>query len=272
MAPIYLFTWNLANKTDAHDLAVEHLAQRGTKNLFIACMQELPGKSLISQARKTPLATLASRRIAVVPTPRLVPGLALVHHPDLTVERVEIDEDGEFITAIFALPASRKRLGVVGLHAKSKVGMHRPEDQGGSRALLRHEINQLRLTCDHKVILGDFNSPFDAREVQSWHCFYALSGSSRPLSTEGAARRRGIDHPPLYVVRPRNADALGTFVHSDSGSAQDLIVDFIAVDEATRAGSSSEILTTVSAKSIWDPAKQRPGLSDHLPVEGTVHI
>ena len=48
---LYLFTWNLNKDRAAHDLTIKHLAQRGARDLFIACVQELPGKSAFAQAR-----------------------------------------------------------------------------------------------------------------------------------------------------------------------------------------------------------------------------
>jgi hypothetical protein len=115
-----------------------------------------------------------------------------VHHPDLIVERTVPDEDGEFVAAVFQLPSSRKRIGVVGLHAWSQQGMA-AEDRGGARALLRQAINGLTLATDQTVILGDWNSPFLAQDVWSWHCFYALSGSAEPHTQASRATRRGMD-------------------------------------------------------------------------------
>src|SRR5262249_25055915 len=152
----------------------------------------------------------------------------------------ETDEDGEFVAAVFQLPSVPKLVGVVGLHAQSKVKMGAPQDQGGSRALLRHAIHQLRLKCDHTVILGDFNSSLLSREIQSWHGFYALSTHKR-VETSSSATRRGFDHRPLYVVRPSN-EPTGTFVYEDTGGIDPCVLDFIAVDEATRSGSRSEIM------------------------------
>src|SRR4051812_44110299 len=64
---IYLFTWNLNQKKAAHDLAVKHLAQRGAHDLFIACVQELPGGSDLARARTgKPVPALTAQGIAVV--------------------------------------------------------------------------------------------------------------------------------------------------------------------------------------------------------------
>ncbi len=286
---IYFFTWNLSQSIDASNLAVDHLAQRGTAGPFIACLQELPQESSIARVRKsTPapasgtsaaatarhaaLAELKKRRIEVVSTPSIARGLALVHHPALTVQRHEVDEDEEFVAAVFQLPGSRKQLGVVGLHALSKLTMHAPEDHGGSRGLLRHAINGLRLSCDHTVLLGDFNSALGAREITSWHCFYILSGTHKPQSAPILSQRRGVDHPALYAVRPDNADSMGTFRVKDSGANDHPTIDFIATDKGLHETARSKILTTVSAQSIWNAAEDRPIHSDHLPVEGTVNI
>jgi endonuclease/exonuclease/phosphatase family metal-dependent hydrolase len=275
VALIHLFTWNLGKSTSAataHDLAVDHLARLGAKGLFIACLQELPGQSLIAKARRTSDPTLASRAIAVVSLDRFVPGLALLHHPSLEVVRAAVnDEDNEFVAAVFERPADKKTIAVVGVHAKSKQGMQDAADRGGSRALLRHAIHNLRLGCDHLVILGDFNSAITSREVRSWHGFYAISDKNQQITAPWAARRRGFPHPPLYVVRPMN-EPMGTFVHSDTGGVDRVTVDFIAVDEATRSGASSKILTEVAASPVWDSVDERPSLSDHLPVEGIVDI
>jgi exonuclease III len=269
---IYLFTWNLNGQMAAHDLAVDHLAKRGTTDLFVACFQELPGASWIAAARRTRQPELERRGISVVPSARLVPGLALAHHPNLPVMHTEHDPDDEFIAAVFRLSAS-ERLGVVGLHAKSKVDMHEPQDHGGSRALLRHALNELRLACEKMVILGDFNSDLTAHEIRSWHCFYALAGNERPRPGSSMQQRRRFEHRPFYVVRPKNYDRLGTLRLDESSGARFHTVDFIAVDdEAVRSGAHSEILTTVSTDSVWDPEKEGPTLSDHLPVEGMIHL
>jgi len=271
VAAIYLFTWNLNKKTKAHDLTVDHLALRGKNAPFIACLQELPSASWIAKARRSPQPQLASRNIAVVSTLRLAPGIALVHHADLKVVGTPIaDEDQEFVAAAFQRPADPKKIAVIGVHAKSKVDTPRPEDHGGSRALLRHAIHALGLNCDHQLVLGDFNSPMLSREMQSWHGFYALSSNKR-LTTPSSARRRGFDHPPLYVVRPSN-EPMGTFAHGDSGGNENPALDFVVVDEATRSGAHAKILTEVAGESVWDSVEERPNVSDHLPVEGMIDI
>lgn len=289
MDQIYLFTWNLHGSAAAYDLAVDHLAQRGTTDLFVACFQELPsassvarartsakasdsGASVSANARRAALLDLDGRHIKVIETSAVARGLALVHHPGLAVQRVEVDEDDEFVAAVFQLPASKKQVGVVGLHALSQVDMHKAEDQGGSRALLRHAINELRLNCDHIVVLGDFNSSLNAREITSWHCFYVLNGAFKPHLAPSRAQRRGLDHPALYSVLPSNAPAMGTLHHEDTGGYEKQTVDFIAVDKGIHEAARSQILTMVSAQSIWDSRNESPTLGDHLPVEGTVSI
>lgn len=273
MAAIHLFTWNLGktNAATAHQVALDHLALLGTKGPFIACLQELPATSSIALARRKPQPQLASSNIAVVSTLKLVRGLALVHHPDLALVGTPVgDEDEEFVAAVFQRPADPKKIAVIGLHAKSKVDMQRGEDHGGSRALLRHAIHALGLTCDHHIVLGDFNSQLTSREVQSWHGFYAIS-TLAPVTAPSAARRRGFAHPPLYALSPSN-NLIGTFVHDDSGGSERQVLDFIAVDGAARPGAISRILVEVAGASVWDSVEQRPSLSDHLPVEGMVDI
>lgn len=271
MAKIYLFTWNLRNKTEAHDLTLDHLALRGKDEPFIACLQELPRDSLIAKARRKTQQELASRNMAVVSTPTLARGIALVHRADLKVVGTPTaDEDEEFVAAVLQRPADPKKIAVIGVHAKSKADMHCPEDHGGSRALLRHAIHALRLGYDHQIVLGDFNSDLESREVQSWYGFYALS-SNKPITKPAFARRRGFDHPPLYAVRPLN-ETIGTFELRDSGSNETPTVDYVVVDEATRSGANAKILTEVAGKSVWDSVEERPNMSDHLPVEGMVDI
>jgi endonuclease/exonuclease/phosphatase family metal-dependent hydrolase len=142
-------------------------------------------------------------------------------------------------------------------------------DRGGCRALLRHAINGLRWKADHMVILGDFNSRSADPEVGSWHCFYALGSQEYPLDH---ADRRGEAHPPLYVVPPSNPVGMGTYFYEDSGRRGFQTIDFIAVDAGTKASAKSTILTAVAAKSVADTATNRPNLSDHLPVDGSVEI
>ncbi|MDO9019908.1 MAG: hypothetical protein Q8S73_01875 [Deltaproteobacteria bacterium] len=272
MAKLYLFTWNLKHKESAHEHLVRHLSARGQEDLFVACVQELPGESLIARARRSLQAELTDVGISVVPASKsMVPGLALAHHPDMDLNWSHWDEDGEFVAAIFQLPSSKKQVAVVGLHAKSKVDMQDLADRGGSRALLRQAINEHRLQrrADHLVVLGDFNSAIDDREIRSWHCFYALGRRDRPLGFES---RRGVPHPPLYVVRPRNEDDQGTFKYPDSGVDQRPIVDFMVVDEGTREQTSTRILTEISGRPVWDPAGLLPALSDHQPVDGLIEI
>ena len=272
MAAIDLFTWNLSKKTEAYDLAVDHLAIRAKNGPFIACLQELPATSSIAQARHTPQPQLAASNIAVVSTTRLVPGVALVHRADLSVVAgtAFADEDEEFVAAVFQRPADPKKIAVIGLHAKSKANMHRKQDHGGARALLRHAIHALELKFDHQIVLGDFNSSLTSWEVQSWYGFYALS-TNGPITKPSHARRRGFDHPPLYVVRPQN-EHMGTFVHADAGGNEKPAIDFIAVDKAAHAGASSKILTNVAGETVWDFLEERPNPSDHLPVEGRIDI
>jgi endonuclease/exonuclease/phosphatase family metal-dependent hydrolase len=275
VASVYLFTWNLGKKAagEAHALTLEHLALWGTRHPFIACLQELPGQSSIAQARRRADPGLAGRSIAVVEVPRLAARLALVHHSNLTVVDVHADEDDEFVAAVFRLPSSNKQIRVVGLHAQSKADMQKAEDQGGSRALLRQAINailQRGPTCDHTVILGDFNSPIASQEMQSWNCFYVLS-ENRPRRGPSYAHRRGLRHAPLYAVSPQNR-LTGTYSLDDSAGTANPTIDFIAVDEGTLHGASSRILTEVATKTVWDFDEERPSLSDHLPVEGFVDI
>jgi endonuclease/exonuclease/phosphatase family metal-dependent hydrolase len=274
VASVYLFTWNLGTDApgQAHDLTVEHLARRATTHPFVACLQEIPARSLIGEARRGRNPGLFARRIAVVETAKLGSRIALAYHSDLTVLDAHADEDNEFVAAVFQLPSSNKQLRVVGLHATSQVRMPQPADQGGARALLRHAINAIlqRSPAHHTVVLGDFNSEITSREMQSWNCFYALS-EHRPRTGPSFRRRRGLDHAPLYAVWPQNK-AMGTFVLDDTGGTSPLTVDFIAVDEETRPRASSRILAEVATKTIWDIEGERPNLSDHLPVEGFVDI
>jgi|GEM_PF-5560258 len=269
MGEIALFTWNLHGKADAHDLALGHLLRSCAKETIVACLQELPGKSSIAFARRKGNGTKLGASLRVVESNPLVRGLALVHHEDLRLDRVLVDPDKEFLAAEFILPSSTKRLGVVGLHAKSKSDMRRAEEHGGSRALLRHAISALQLNCDHLVVLGDFNSPFGAQEIQSWHCFYALAPGSEAVSAD---TRGGYAHKALHTVPPENAPALGTFRWSDSGSTKYETIDFIAVDAATRTGASSKIMTSIQSRSLLDLKTSKPTPSDHLPVSGTINI
>lgn len=275
MANFHLFTWNLGKNTgsrqEAHKLTVDHLAHLGTQGPFVACLQELPATSSISQARTSPSQDLTARNIAVVSTPEVVRMLALAYRSDLQVVGAPVvDEDREFIAAVFRRPSDPKRIAVVGVHAKSKVDMPLPQDHGGARALLRHAIHALELEYEHLIVLGDFNSPFDSPEIQSWYGFYALS-SNKPLKETKYERRRGFAHAPLHVVQPRNK-LMGTYAHRDAGVRANLIIDFVAVDEATYPGARAEILTTVAGQTVWDRAEECPSLSDHLPVEGTITV
>jgi hypothetical protein len=67
VAEIYLFTWNLNKDRAAHDLTVKHLAQRGARDLFVACVQELPGRSDLAKARTgKDVAALTAQGLQVV--------------------------------------------------------------------------------------------------------------------------------------------------------------------------------------------------------------
>lgn len=285
MPQIYLFTWNLNKDSAAHDLAVKHLAQRGARDLFIACVQELPGRSALAEARTGKnVDALTTQGIKVVSTfspnmrGRNAPtGLAfaqypaIAHHPRLQLLDAVADEDGEFVAARFEMDSPRKTLTVVGLHAKSLVNMKEAEDRGGSRALLRHAINEIPWRGDHTIVLGDWNCHWSAQEIQSWHCLYALRDGFAPLDEPSLVQRRGFDHPPLYVVEPRNV-AQGTFRFRDSGTNHAKTIDFIAVDKGSHRGTRSAILTTVAAESIWNRVLAAPSVSDHLPVEGVLRV
>lgn len=276
MPEVYLFTWNLQGKRNAHDLALQHLAMQGVHKPFVACFQEVPAESKLALARG---GSLALKGIAVVSKADLASSgvtthpraMALAFHPDLKLLSAQADPDGEFIAAIFQPPSSKKTLGVIGLHAASKVNMQHKEDQAGSRALLRHAINELKWTTDHTVILGDWNSHIEAREITSWHCFYALSPKQRALLQPGLAQRRGVDHKPYYLVVPQNHAVQGTYDFTDTGGAGPVTLDFIAVDEATRGMATSSILTALAATPVASNTGA-PSLSDHLPVEGTIQL
>ncbi len=285
MAEIYLFTWNLHKVRAAHDLTVKHLAQRGARDLFVACVQEIPGRSDLAKARTgKEIAALTAQGIEVVctfspnargrkaPTGLAFAGYpAIVHHPGLRLLNAVSDEDGEFVAACFELHSPKKTITVVGLHAKSQGDMKDAEDRGGSRALLRHAINEIPWRCDHTVVLGDWNCLLSAKETQSWHCFYALREGFSPLDKPSLAERRGFGHPPLYVVEPRNV-AMGTFRFKDSGTDHAKTIDFIAVDRGSYSSSRSEILTTVATEPVWDSVLAVPSVSDHLPVEGHLPV
>ncbi|WP_437718154.1 hypothetical protein WMF45_18125 [Sorangium sp. So ce448] len=285
MSEIYLFTWNLKKDRAAHDLAVKHLAQHGARGLFIACVQELPGRSDLAKARTgKKVADLTAQGIEVVSTfspdlrGREAPtGLAfakfpaIAHHPHLVLLDAVADEDGEFVAARFEVHAPKKTISVIGLHAKSQSDMKVAEDRGGSRALLRHAINEIPWRCDHTIVLGDWNCEWSAPEMQSWHCFYALREGFSPFDEPSFAQRRGFEHPPLYVVQPRNV-AMGTYRFRDSGIVQAKTIDFIAVDKGSYSGTRSQILTTVATTPVWNAALAAPSVSDHMPVEGHLRV
>ncbi len=233
-------------------------------------MQELKEDSEIGRGRSAPSTTLQNSRIAVVqPTGKKPRGIALLHHSDLEVVESHADSDDEFVAALFRLPSSKKLVAVAGLHAKSKGDMQSEADRGGSRALLRHAINARRWQAEHRVVLGDFNSHYNHREIFSWHCFYALSSPHLALDHQ---KRRDEDHPPLHVIAPDNAQTTSTFVHPDSGSSSPQVIDFIAVDERSVPGAKSTILAEVAAKGVRNQTTNRPNVSDHLPVEGSIEI
>lgn len=196
---------------------------------------------------------------------------AIVHHPHLHLLEAVADEDGEFIAACFEMHAPKKNIAVIGLHAKSMADMKEAADRGGSLALLRHAINEIPWRCDHTIFLGDWNCLWSAQEMQSWHCFYAFREGFSPLVEASRAQRRGFDHPPVYIVEPRNV-AMGTFRFRDSGTHHAKTIDFIAVDRGSHSGSRSEILTTVAATPVWDSVLVSPSVSDHLPVEGYLQV
>jgi endonuclease/exonuclease/phosphatase family metal-dependent hydrolase len=274
---IYLFTWNLNKGTEAHDLCVEHLAKKGKDKVFVTCLQELSGSSWIAEARQRSVQELEERNIRVVGTPdgtNRVRGLALIYHSSLRIVGNPVhDEDGEFIAAVFEEPVSKKTVGVVGLHAKSLCDISDVES-GGSLALLRHAINHYHQdspfkTCDHTIILGDFNNPYDSDQLQSWHCYYAQS-TWGPPNRANRDFRRGLPHQRFKTVIP--AGGLGpTFMIRGHGGTKPKIVDFIVVDEKSHPDATSSILTAVSNSSVWDD-QDKPKLSDHCPVEGQIKI
>jgi endonuclease/exonuclease/phosphatase family metal-dependent hydrolase len=280
MAEVYLFTWNLHVKTknssktrlDAHDLALQHLENKGKDMPFIACLQEVPASSSLAGARD---GVTQLSDVAVVTPSSLDPkgrktmprGMAIAFDPRLTLTMAYADPDEEFLDVVFELPASKKTIRVVGLHAKAVVDMPEDEDRGGSRALLRHAINERRLVVDHFVLLGDWNSELTSREISSWHCFYALNRNTKKLMKPKQGDRRGREHPPYYVVHPGGNDSLGTFAFCDSGEDSRKTIDFIAADEGSYQRIRSAILTSVASASVATPEGE-PSVSDHLPVEG----
>lgn len=159
------------------------------------------------------------------------------------------------------------------LHAKSKVDIREPQDAGGTRALLRQAINELRYLerHDHVIVLGDFNSHYAAREILSWHGFYALSGMFRPFDHPSARTRRNTEHAPLFVIEPRNR-AQSTIRLADSGSSGPQIVDFIAVDRQTSERVQSQVLVQIAGTSVWNANDARPAVGDHLPVQGELRL
>jgi hypothetical protein len=121
-------------------------------------------------------------------------------------------------------------------------------------------------------VLGDWNSAARSHEIASWHCFYALSGESRPLDEAGKELRRGLLHKPLYIVRPKNIREGGTFRHKVDGSNGVELIDFIAVGESSVQCAQAEILTHIMSDPVWDPNDADNNLSDHRPVEGQLDI
>lgn len=288
MSDIYLFTWNVGGKknkkkaSEAHDLCQGHLAKKGKEGPFIACLQELPSGSLIDSARKNqPDAQkeLQKLGINVVVAKQPPDSLALVYGSDLKpITEPECDPDKEYAAIVFEHIPSQTTIGVVGVHAKSPVDMQKPEDIGASRALLRQAINALEFmkkksdVNQRKLILGDFNSHCDNHEIQSWHCFYALT-TNRPVKGDSYLHRRNLYHEPLYIIQPSLHDMKGTFVFKDSSSnGSSKVVDFFVVDEQTRFGATSTILSVVNAESVWNEEEFLPCLSDHLPAEGRIQI
>ncbi|MFO0628900.1 MAG: hypothetical protein U0325_25215 [Polyangiales bacterium] len=276
MPELKFFTWNLGGEQSAHHLALQHLSALGAHTPWIACLQELPAECEIAWARKKhspPEGTVVVKDADLVSTGKgretMPSGMALVFSPLLTLVSVYADRHLKFVDARFSLSAPTKTFRVIGLHAKSAVDMQKAEDKGGSRALLRHAINARPIPADHTVILGDWNSDCEAREITSWHCFYALHPRARPLLGDSRQNRCGCAHPPFFVVMPSNNSSLGTYAFGDSGESSSPTIDFIAVDEGTRQLMRAEILTKVAASSVASP-DGAPNVSDHLPVEGTL--
>lgn len=270
---LYLFTWNVGSSPDASNLVSQHLARQCAKqDPWIACLQELPARSWIAEARRSSETVGPFPDVRVVPLPdggRLPKGLALLHDRRLDVLDVRVDEDGEFIAAQIEHAQAGLRFVAVGVHAKAKVDMPAPQDHGGSRALLRHAINHLPWATDPKIILGDFNSALEDVEMSSWHCFYALHDHQIGL---GDARRRGIDHVALRVVSPRNSGTIGTFVHKTSGSHAYKTIDYFVVDARLRTGAEASILPSLEGEPLLQLETNKITISDHLPVEGAVHL
>lgn len=279
MPELYLFTWNLHKSQDAYDLVVDHLTQKAQQGLFVACLQEVPGKSDILAARDSTWSTetnaaitrLASKNIAVAQKERTDPlprGLALVHHRALQLQESFYDCDTEFIAAVFSFYG--KLIAVIGLHGLSQASINQPTELGGNRALLRHALNACDFVwqSDHVIVLGDWNSNVRSLEISSWHCFYVLSGESQPRDDRSKKDRRGFHHKPLFMVKPKNISEDGTIRYVRSGSTDVELFDFIAVDQKSLGSVRAEILTNVMSQPIWDSNDPMKDLSDHRPVEG----
>ena len=191
MPELKFFTWNLGGEQSAHHLALQHLSALGAHTPWIACLQELPAECEIAWARKKhppPAGTVVVKDADLVPAVNFAKhstgrktmprGMALAFSPTLSLIDAYADPDEEFVDASFSLPASTKTVRVVGLHAKSILDMKLPEDRGGSRALLRHAINVNARDShvDHTVILGDWNSDCEDREITS--CLFYTSDAA----------------------------------------------------------------------------------------------
>ncbi|MBK6532927.1 MAG: hypothetical protein IPF99_26055 [Deltaproteobacteria bacterium] len=76
--------------------------------------------------------------------------------------------------------------------------------------------------------------------------------------------RSTSSHPT--TLRPRRRSCIRP------GSSSPQVIDFIAVDERSVPGAKSTILAEVAAKGGPNQTTNRPNVSDHLPVEGSIEI
>jgi endonuclease/exonuclease/phosphatase family metal-dependent hydrolase len=284
VASLDLFTWNLGHSLDAHNLFVQHLAARQAEKEapFVACVQEVPGESDIGRARRVHSKSLCQRNIGVVRIPNgtnLAEGIALIYDTRLQLDATpaRVDEDGEFVAAMFRWPGSNTQIAIFGVHATSRVTIPEAADRCGSRALLRHAINELQWSVGHTVILGDFNSEPTSNEMTSWHCFYAPGQGA--LDVKHSTRRR-YSHPRLAVV-PAGVDGGHTYFYSSSSHSGGLRLDFIVTDLGTADTARSSVMThlagsalrdTTTGLPLRDTTTGKPSFSDHLPVSGTIQI
>jgi len=294
---LVVFTWNLNGSPGALDLACKHLATQGS---FVAALQELPADSdlrLTTALGESSLRLLSRSMLKFggkTQIRTIDPTVVLLASDDVEVDpigksheyRPELDSERR-LEGLTIRSTNWQDLQILGVHAWDRRSRPKRKKRLQWAGIMRDVIHEF-WSGGPLIVMGDLNAHPWSEEITERHGLYALRWKDWPEDGRGKLANREQYATPLYnpmwEILPDGATGgRGTIFYPNDRDQRWHCFDQIIVSNHLREhiGPPSVLTTLVDCNLVDEkgiPRKQRvngkdkPELSDHLPVQLTIDL